>query len=82
MLISWGVTMGDIAVYNLATLCLNGTLPGIDFMDVSYHGRYSTRMPLLIDSQALFQPITTRLSFSQSEPVSLSLSQSELNSGG
>ena len=26
--------MGDIPIYNLTTLCLNGTLPDVDFMDV------------------------------------------------
>ena len=28
------VIMGDIPIYNLTTLCLNGTLPCVDFMDV------------------------------------------------
>ena len=27
--------MGDIPIYNLTTLCLNGTLPCVDFMDVT-----------------------------------------------
>ena len=26
--------MGDIPIYNLTTLCLNGTLSCVDFMDV------------------------------------------------
>ena len=33
MLISW-VLSWEIPVYNLTTLCLNGTLPCVDFMDV------------------------------------------------
>ena len=32
--------MGDITIYNLTTLCLNGTLSCVDFMDVIY-GRYN-----------------------------------------
>ena len=34
MLISWMLSWGDIPLYNLTTLCLNGTLPYVDFMDV------------------------------------------------
>ena len=38
MLISWMLSWGDIPIYNLTTVCLNGTLSCVDFMDVIMGG--------------------------------------------